>query len=206
MLVLCFGYIEKANCCQQDQKSRGLIFHPAGGGTNISMEYHLNIRGIFKDEEELRETVKKRKICYDTEPYYSSDKDSLIQIGFQINLYGTFPDTVQGIKLFRTKLPDKVEKEEKILQEFREVLRDVRKVAEALKKSGEFLLMGELVIVDSSVSFSGERKKRPDVTVHIPVFDQEHYGHPVDDRISEAVSRAGKILEQAGVQKHCWHN
>lgn len=171
------------------------------------MEYHLNITGIFKDEEELRATVKKRKICYDTEPYYWSHKQgSLTQIGFRINLYGTFPDTVEEINLFGTTFPDKVEKEEKILREFGAVLRDVRKVAEALKKSGESLYMGEPVIDDSSVSFSDERKKRPDVTVHIPVFDQEHYGHPVDERISEAVSLAGKILEQAGVQKNCWHD
>ena len=169
------------------------------------MEYHLNIKGIFKDEEELRTTVKKRKICYDTEPYYRSYKGSLTHIGFQINLYGTFPDKYEEINLFG-KFPNKVEKEEKILREFDAVLRDVRKVVEVLKKSVESLYMGEPVIADSSVSFSDERKKRPDVTVHIPVFDQEHYGHPVDDRISEAVSLAGKILEQAGVQKNCWHD
>ncbi len=200
-----FSYIEKANSYQQDQKSRGLIFCPAGGGTNISMEYHLNITGLFKDEEELRAAVKKRKICYDTDPYYCSHEGSLTHIGFQINLYFTFPDTYEEINLFG-KFPDTVEKEEKILREFGEVLRDVRKVAEALKKSGESLHMGEPVIADSSVSFSDERKKRPDVTVHIPVFDQEHYGHPVDGRISAAVSLAGKILEQAGVQKNCWHD
>ncbi len=169
------------------------------------MEYHLDITGIFKDEEELRATVKKRKICYDTEPYYRSHRGSMTHIGFQINLYGTFPDTFQEINLYGP-FSDKVEKEEKILREFDAVLRDVRKVVEALKKSGESLYMGEPVIADSSVSFSDERKKRPDVTVHIPVFDQEHYGHPVDDRISEAVSLAGKILEQAGVQKNCWHD
>lgn len=169
------------------------------------MEYHLNITGIFKDEEELRATVMKRKICYDTEPYYHPDKGSLIQIGFQLNLYGTFPDSVQEINLFG-KFPDKIEKEEKILQEFNAVLHDVRKVGEALKKSGESIYMGEPMIVDPSVSYSDERKKRPDVTVHIPVFDRGHFGYPADDRVREAVSLAGKILEHAGVQKNCWHD
>jgi hypothetical protein len=42
--------------------------------------------------------------------------------------------------------------------------------------------------------------------VHIPVFDQEHFGHPVDDRITRAVSVACKVLEQAGVQKTRWHD
>lgn len=157
------------------------------------MEHHLNITGLFKDEEELRATIRKRKICYDTEPYHLPNKQgSLTQIGFQINLYGTFPDTAE-------ELSDK-------RQAFSEVLRDVRRVAEALRKTGESQHMAEVVIPDSSsVSFSGERK-RPDVTVHIPVFDQEHFGHPVDDRISKAVSIAEEILRQAGVQKTRWHD
>ncbi len=57
-----------------------------------------------------------------------------------------------------------------------------------------------------SVDYSDEREGRPDVTVYIPVFDEEHFGHPVDDRISEAVSLAGKILEQAGVKNKRWHD
>ena len=156
------------------------------------MEYHLNITGLFRDEEELRETIRKRKICYDTEPYYLPNKEgSLTQIGVQINLYGTFPVMDEGL--------------DANLREFGESLSDIRKVAEALKKTGESLHMGEVVIPDSkSVSFSAERGMRPDVTVHITVFDQEHFGHPVDDRITEAVSVAGKILEQAGVQKKRW--
>lgn len=145
------------------------------------MEHQLNITGLFKDEEELRATIRKQKMCYDTEPYYLPNKQgSLTQIWFQINLCGTFPDTAEELSAKR--------------QVFGEVLRDVRRVAEALKKTGEALHMGELVTPDSTcVSFSDERK-RPDATVHIPVFDQEHFGHPVDDRISKAVSLAGEIL------------
>jgi hypothetical protein len=158
------------------------------------MEYHLNISGLFRDEEALRETIRKRKICYDTEPYYLPNKEgSLTQIGVQINLYGTFPVMDKGL--------------DAKLREFGEALGDIRKVAEALKKTGESLHMGEVVIQDSrSVSFSAERGMRPDVTVHIPVFDQEHFGHPVDDRITGAVSIAGKILEEVGVQKRRWHD
>jgi hypothetical protein len=158
------------------------------------MEYHLNITGLFKDEKELRETVRMRKICYDTEPYYQpNEKGSLTQIGFQINLYGTFPVADEGL--------------DAKLREFGRTLSDVRRVAESLQKTGESLHMGEVVIPDSrSVSFSAERGMRPDVTVHIPVFDQEHFGHPVDDRITKAVSVAGQLLEEVGVQKRRWHD
>jgi hypothetical protein len=158
------------------------------------MEYRLNITGLFKDEEELRETVRKRKICYDTEPYYRPNEEgSLTQIGFQINLYGTFPVTDEGL--------------DAKLRKFGETLSDVRRVAEAFQKTGEPLHMGEVAIPASrSVSFSADRGMRPDVSVHIPVFDQEHFGHPVDDRITKAVSVACKLLEEVGVQKRRWHD
>jgi hypothetical protein len=157
------------------------------------MQYRLNIMGLFRDEEDLRATIRKRKMCYDIEPYYLPNKQgSLTQIGFQINLYGAFPDTAEELSAKR--------------QAFGDVLRDVRSVAEALQKTGEALHMGELVVPDStSVSISAERK-RPDVTVHIPVFDQEHFGRPVDERISRAIALAGEILQQAGVQKNRWHD
>jgi len=54
------------------------------------------------------------------------------------------------------------------------------------------------------VTYAHERKMRPDVTVHIPIFDQQNYGHPVDDKISDTLEMAGKILEKAGVQKIRW--
>ncbi len=158
------------------------------------MEYHLNITGLFKDEDELREIVRMRKICYDTEPYYRRNEEgSLTQIGFQINLYGTFPDTNKGL--------------DANLREASRTLSDIQRVAEALRKTGETVHMGQVVISDSrSVCFSPERKMRPDVTVHIPVFDQEHFEHPVDDRITNAVAIAGKLLEEVGVQKIRWHD
>ena len=85
----------------------------------------------------------------------------MTQIGFQINLYGTFPDTAEELSAKR--------------QAFGEVLRDVRRVAEALKKTGEALHMGELVIPDStSVSFSDERK-RP----------EEHLSELIRNKVSE---------------------
>jgi len=160
------------------------------------MEYHLNITGLFKDEEELRATIRKRRICYDTEPYYQPNEEgSLIQIGFQINLYGTIPDT------------DWEDDLDKRTPELLEVFRDVRKVAEALKKTGESLHISSSEIEDSaSVSFSDERRRRPDMSVHIQLFNQDYFGQPVDDRLREIVSVAGKLLEQAGVQKTRWHD
>lgn len=156
------------------------------------MEYKLTIKGLFQSEDELRDTVKKRKMCYDSEPYYiTGKKGEMVQIGFQLNLYGTFEDQKK-----QATTDDK---------EFSKVLRDVRNVAEALSNTCDPLHMCETTIVDStSLTYSHERKMRPDVTVHIPIFDQNNYGHPVDDTIRNTLQMAGKLLESVGVQKARW--
>jgi hypothetical protein len=155
------------------------------------MEYKLNIGGLFENEQELLDAVQKRKICYDSEPYYRTKKGELIQIGYQLNIYGTFPEG------HMSATPDD--------PEFGKVLYDVRRVAEALSNTCDPLHMCDATIIDSNtVTYAHERKMRPDVTVHIPVFDQQNYGHPVDDKIRDTLEMAGRILEEAGVQKIRW--
>lgn len=155
------------------------------------MENKLNIEGLFETELELLNTIKKRKVCYDFEPYYRTGKGQLIQIGFQLNIYGTFPEGHMNAT------PDD--------PEFSNVLSDVRRVAEALSNTCDPLHMCEATIIDSNtVTYARERKMRPDVTVHIPIFDQQNYGHPVDDKIRNTLEMAGKLLEVAGVQKERW--
>jgi hypothetical protein len=156
------------------------------------MDAKLNIAGIFRSEEELSETIRKRRICYDIEPYYNTTKQGqMVQIGYQINMYGTFPPADEDAS------PDD--------REFPKVLRDVRKVAEALSNTCNPLHMCEATILDSNtISYAHERKMRPDVTVHIPIFDQQNFGHPVDRRIEDTAIAAGRILEAAGVRKKTW--
>ncbi len=156
------------------------------------MDAKLNIAGLFKSEEELSETIRKRRICYDIEPYYNTTKQGqMVQIGYQINIYGTFPLSDEDAS------PDD--------REFPRVLRDVRNIAEALSNTCNPLHMCEATIEDSnSITYSPDRKMRPDVTVHIPVFDQQHFGHPVDKHIEDTVYLAGSILESAGVRKGKW--
>ena len=155
------------------------------------MEYKLNLEGSFESEQELLETVRKRRICYDYEPYYRTDKGQLLQIGYQLNIYGTFP------KDHGDATPDD--------PEFGNLLSDVRRLAEALSNTCDPLHMCEATIIDSNtVTYSHDRGMRPDVTVHIPIFDQQNYGHPVDEKIRNTLEMAGRLLEAAGVQKIRW--
>jgi len=157
------------------------------------MDLKLNIEGQFKSEEELREVVRLRKICYDTEPYYINKKGGLVQIGFQINLYGTFPPSGDEAT------PDS--------GSYESVERDVMRLAEALSNTCyPFHMCESTTIEPATITYSHERKMRPDVTVHIPLFDQKNFGHPVDENIRNILKTASLLLESAGVRKHKWQD
>jgi hypothetical protein len=156
------------------------------------MEMKLNIEGLFDNEQELLGVVQLRKICYDTEPYYLPDKKgSLVQIGYRLTLYGTFPD---GVKEADPDSP-----------EYEKVERDVRRIAEALSRTcGPLHVCESVTIEPSTITYSHDRRMRADVTVHIPVFDQMNFGHPVDAHITETLHVAMRMLEAAGIQKTRW--
>lgn len=158
------------------------------------MELKLNIEGLFRNEDEVREVVSKRKICYDTEPYYLNRKGKLVQIGYQISIYGTFAEPVE-----EEATPD--------TSGYEALERDVRRLAEAVSHTCGALHMCESTILDpSQITYSHERNMRPDVTVHIPVFDQKNFGHPVDDKVTEMLQAATGLLESVGVRKTRWHD
>jgi hypothetical protein len=159
----------------------------------VNLELKLNIEGLFENENEAGEVVRKRRICYDTEPYYLNKKGKLVQIGYQLSIYGTFAEPVK----FAT--PDS--------PGYEEVERDVRRLAEAVSHTCGALHMCESTILDpSQITYSHERNMRADVTVHIPVFDQNSFGHPVDDKVTAMLKAAVELLESLGVRKTRWHD
>jgi hypothetical protein len=156
------------------------------------MDATLNINGLFRDAQELSEVIIRRKICYDTEPYYiAGPKGSLVQIGYQLNLYATFTPVMHEAT------PDS--------PEYRTAGHDVRRVAEALSNTCTPIHMCESMIVEEgTLTYSGDRGMRPDVTVHIPIFDQGRFGHPVDENITRTLHEAEALLQGAGVKKKRW--
>ncbi len=158
------------------------------------MERKLHIEGHFESEEELRQVVIKRRICYDTEPYYIPDrKGAMLQIGFRLTLYGTLPPGVDDAT------PDS--------EGYLDVERDLKRLAECLTSTcGPFHMCGAVAADPATLSYSHERKMRPDVTVHIPVCDQENFGHPVDEKIRNTLQVASELLESAGVKKTRWQD
>ncbi len=156
------------------------------------MDATINIKGLFRDADELAAVVTLRRICYDTEPYYIPARTgSLVQIGYQLNLYATFTPASHGAT------PDS--------PEYRGAERDLRRVAEALSNTCNPVHMCESMIVEEgALTYSAERGMRPDVTLHIPIFDQGNFGHPVDDTITNTLHAAEALLQAAGVKKKRW--
>jgi hypothetical protein len=153
----------------------------------------LNITGLFDSEQQLREAVQLRKICYDVEPYYLPNrKGALVQIGYRLALYGTFPE---GVKEADPDSP-----------EYEKVETDVKRLAEALSHTcaPEHHVCESITIEPSTVTYSHDRRMRPDVTVHVPVFDQSNFGHPVDAEITETLHLITQMLEDIGVHKKQW--
>jgi hypothetical protein len=156
------------------------------------MGMKLNIEGLFDSDQDLHETVKLRKICYDVEPYYlPNKKGALVQIGYRLALYGTFPEGVTEAE------PDS--------PEYERVERDMRRLAQALSHTcGPMHVCESITIEPSTITYSHDRRMRPDVTVHLPLFDQQNFGHPVDEHITENLRLAVEMLEAAGVRKKQW--
>jgi hypothetical protein len=156
------------------------------------MEMKLNIEGLFDSEQDLHDTIKLRKICYDVEPYYlPNKKGAMVQIGYRLALYGTFPEGVREAE------PDS--------PEYEKVERDMMRLARALSHScGPLHVCESITIEPSTITYSHDRRMRPDVTVHLPVFDQKNFGHPLDDHITETLHLAIEMLEAAGVRKKQW--
>ncbi|NJL17107.1 MAG: hypothetical protein HC938_07855, partial [Nitrospira sp.] len=57
------------------------------------MTIPLNLEGAFNSDQALRDMIVNRKVCFDHNPFYVRDgSGSIIQIGFQLNLYAAFQD------------------------------------------------------------------------------------------------------------------
>jgi hypothetical protein len=155
-------------------------------------ELRLDISGRFDSEAELRKMIALRRICYDSEPFYIPDKKGgMTQIGFRLTLYGTLPPGADDAT------PDS--------EEYLDVERDLKRLADALSATcGPLHMCGAATLDPATLSYSQERKMRPDVTVHIPVFDQENFGRPVDNKVTNTLHRAIRLIESAGVKKTKW--
>ncbi|HAP39513.1 MAG TPA: hypothetical protein DCQ94_07115, partial [Nitrospira sp.] len=56
----------------------------------------LNLDQAFPTEQALRDMIVKHKVCFDHDPFYvKTGGGEVVQIGFQLNLYGAFDNPAQ---------------------------------------------------------------------------------------------------------------
>lgn len=140
---------------------------------------------------QLRELVKKHKVCWEVWPEYHIDrKGEKIQIGFQLDLVGTHdhPQTV----------PDPG-------------CGECVTVYENLKKIGQWIIPKEdrdsryeIGMFDASMHYASRRKFRRDIVLPIKIIHREGFDRPVDDCEDKCLKEMEEKLKELGVPEGDW--
>lgn len=156
------------------------------------MAIQLHLAGAFSSEDALRRTVIARRICFDHDPFYVRDRDGrVVQIGFQLNLYGGFTDP--------RHLPVGEDKE------YAEIVGDLNRICRVFFQSLDVLKPCEYPEPPAHrIVYSPERRFRAEVCLQVPIFDREHFGAPSGPKLVELLATAECLLKQLGARAGRW--
>jgi hypothetical protein len=152
----------------------------------------LALDGAFTSEQALRDMIVARKVCFDHDPFYVKDgSGSVVQIGFQLNLYAAFQDA--------RHLPSGED------PELRELVWDLRRLCRVFFQSLDILEPCRYPDPPMHrVVYAPERRYRAEVCLQIPIFDREHYGVKSDRRVETWLETAECLLRQLGARRGQW--
>ncbi len=152
----------------------------------------LVLGDAFVSEQALRETISKRRVCFDHDPFSVRDgSDRVVQIGFQLNLYAAFQDPRH------LPLGDDPELLE-LVGELRRLCRVFFQSLDPLKPCQHPHPPMHRVL------YSPERRYRAEVCLQIPIFDRAHYGAKPDRRLEELLATAECLLTHLGARRGQW--
>lgn len=156
------------------------------------MTIPLVLEDTFTTEQDLRDMIAARKICFDHDPFYVKDgSNQIVQIGFQLNLYAAFQDP--------THLPSGED------AELRELIGDLRRLCRVFFQSLDLLKPCEHPEPPMHrVMYSPERRYRAEVCLQVPIFDRGHYGAKPDRCLEELLKTAECLLRQLGAKRGTW--
>ena len=156
------------------------------------MTIPLALDGVFVSEQDVRDMIAARKVCFDHDPFYVKDgSDRIVQIGFQLNLYAAFQDP--------THLPTGDD------SELRELVGDLRRLCRVFFQSLDLLKPCQYPEPPMHrVVYAPERRYRAEVCLQIPIFDRGHYGVQPDRHIEELLATAECLLRQLGAKRGQW--
>jgi hypothetical protein len=147
----------------------------------------------FPDHEtgELRELVRKHKVCWEVWPEYHIDrKGKKIQIGFELDLIGTHfqpghtpePGCAECVKVYD----------------------DLKRIALWIMPKEERDSRYEIGVFDASIHNASQRKSRADIVVPIRILHREGFDRPTDDCEVRCLSEMEEKLKELGAQKVYW--
>ncbi|MDH4154707.1 MAG: hypothetical protein OEV01_13045 [Nitrospira sp.] len=156
------------------------------------MTIPLVLEDTFTSEQDLRDMIAARKICFDHDPFYVKDgSNQIVQIGFQLNLYAAFQDPKH--------LPSSED------TELRDLIGDLRRLCRVFFQSLDLLKPCEYPEPPMHrVMYSPERRYRAEVCLQVPIFDRGHYGAKPDHRLEELLKTAECLLRQLGARRGTW--
>lgn len=152
----------------------------------------LNLTDAFANEQDLREMITARKVCFDHDPFYVKDgSDQIVQIGFQLNLYAAFQDPAH--------LPTGDD------SELRELVGDLRRLCRVFFQSLDLLKPCQYPEPPMHrVMYAPERRFRAEVCLQVPIFDRGHYGAKPDRSLEELLATAECLLRHLGARRGTW--
>lgn len=159
-------------------------------GKQRSMQLHLE--QAFSSEQSLRDMIAQRKVCFDHDPFFVKMGDGrIVQIGFQLNLYGAFRDPAQF------PLNDD--------EEHRAILGDLQRLCRVFFQTLDLLKPCEHPQPPAHrIVFSPERKNRAEVCLQIPIFDLAHYADGAARQVQELLATAECLLRHVGARRLVW--
>jgi hypothetical protein len=159
-----------------------------------SMTIPLVLEDAFSSEQDVRDMIATRKVCFDHDPFYVNDgSERIVQIGFQLNLYAAFQDPKH--------LPSGED------PELHELIGDLRRLCRVFFQSLDLLKPCQYPEPPMHrIMYSPERRYRAEVCLQVPIFDRTHYGARSDRRIEELLNTAECLLRQLGARHGIWED
>lgn len=152
----------------------------------------LNLEQAFDSEQALRNMIVQRKVCFDHDPFYvRTGGGQVVQIGFQLNLYGAFDNPAQ------LPLGDD--------EEHRAILGDLQRLCRVFFQTLDLLKPCEHPQPPAHrIVFSPERKNRAEVCLQIPIFDLAHYADGSARQVQDLLATAECLLRHVGARRRVW--
>jgi hypothetical protein len=143
----------------------------------------------MNSDNALKGLITKYRICWSTYPERALVDETLRQIGFRLELYGTHP-------------PDVVHADPGCVH-CHEVWTALKTVADSITPPRERDLEYDIETFDDAIHYSKLRKSRPDVELHIQIIHKSGFG-PVDECENRCLNEMTTKLERLGAPKDLW--